>query len=87
MITTPFWKGAAAGGSLNPILFPRLAFAIGALCLLAGCDQKAAAPPAVPPAAVSVFEVYQKEVGNYREVVARTEASATTALVARVEGN
>jgi membrane fusion protein (multidrug efflux system) len=68
--------------SLSLLAVILLTTAIG----LTGCDQQKAAAPAVPPAAVSVYQVAVKDVGNYTELVARTEASATASIIARVEG-
>lgn len=52
---------------------------------LAGCSKKSPAPTA-PPAAVSVVEVTNQDIGGSREFVARTEAAAEVQLIARVEG-
>lgn len=56
-----------------------------AALLLAGCDQ-AEQTKAPPPPAVSVYTVQTNAIGNYREFVARTEASQEVLLQARVEG-
>jgi len=51
-----------------------------------GCAQKGAPAPAAPAPAVVVAQVVQKTVPVYAEFVARTDASSSVELVARVEG-
>jgi len=41
---------------------------------------------ATPKPAVSVYQIQSQELGNYREFVARTQASKEAELIARVEG-
>lgn len=53
---------------------------------LVGCSDDKAKQQATPPPAVSVFNVSTKEIGNYREFVARTEAFQEVKIRARVEG-
>ncbi|WP_440874325.1 efflux RND transporter periplasmic adaptor subunit [Thalassotalea sp. PLHSN55] len=57
-----------------------------ALFTLAGCGQPEQAQVAAPAPAVSVYAVSNVEVGQYKEFVARTEASKEANLRARVEG-
>tara|TARA_B100002049_G_scaffold33145_1_gene21618 strand:+ start:1076 stop:2275 length:1200 start_codon:yes stop_codon:yes gene_type:complete len=66
-----------------------LAFAAISVALtttLVGCSDDKAKQQATPPPAVSVFNVSTKEIGNYREFVARTEAFQEVKIRARVEG-
>ncbi|WP_281546633.1 efflux RND transporter periplasmic adaptor subunit [Pseudoalteromonas sp. PAR1] len=66
-----------------------LAFAAISVALtttLLGCSDDKAKQQATPPPAVSVFNVSTKEIGNYREFVARTEAFQEVKIRARVEG-
>ncbi|MGJ8484598.1 efflux RND transporter periplasmic adaptor subunit [Pseudoalteromonas sp. SYSU M81236] len=66
-----------------------LAFAAISVALtttLVGCSDDKAQQQATPPPAVSVFNVSTKEIGNYREFVARTEAFQEVKIRARVEG-
>ncbi|MFY8281997.1 efflux RND transporter periplasmic adaptor subunit [Pseudoalteromonas sp. SSMSWG5] len=66
-----------------------LAFAVISVALtttLVGCSDDKAKQQATPPPAVSVFNVSTKEIGNYREFVARTEAFQEVKIRARVEG-
>ncbi len=63
--------------------------ALIALTTLSGCSEeqgKAATPMAPPPAAVSVVTVNMEPVGGYQEFAARTAASETVSLRARIEG-
>ena len=54
--------------------------------MLSACDKAQVATPAAPAPAVSVYQVKTQDVGNYREIVARTVASKEANLRARVEG-
>lgn len=55
------------------------------VCFITACGQ--AEHKAKPPApAVSVYKIQSDEIGDYREFVARTEASKEVNLLARVEG-
>ncbi|MCL6271613.1 efflux RND transporter periplasmic adaptor subunit [Sansalvadorimonas sp. 2012CJ34-2] len=59
------------------------------MALLAGCseeNQQGATQHQIPPPAVSVASVTNEAVGDYAEFVARTEASESVDLRARVEG-
>jgi len=54
---------------------------------LSACGQSEQAVKKAPPApAVSVYQINNDDVGNYREFVARTKASKEANLRARVEG-
>lgn len=54
--------------------------------MLTGCGSDNAAPPQMPPAAVSVISVVDQPVGSYSEFVGRTEAINEVEIRARVEG-
>lgn len=71
-----------ADRALRTFLFSLAASAL----VLTGCSDKQAAQPKAPAPAVSVFSVESEPVGNFREFVARTEASQEVQLRARVEG-
>ncbi|WP_062261922.1 efflux RND transporter periplasmic adaptor subunit [Endozoicomonas arenosclerae] len=58
---------------------------VASVLALAGCNQKQEQRQ-MPPPAVSVVDVTQQPVGDYKEYVARTEAVNTVELRARVEG-
>ncbi|KXK38110.1 MAG: Multidrug resistance protein MexA precursor [Candidatus Hinthialibacteria bacterium OLB16] len=69
----------------------RILILLAATGLISGCthDQQASKSPAAsntPPPAVVVAAVEQKTVPIYRELTARTDASASVELRARVEG-
>jgi membrane fusion protein (multidrug efflux system) len=57
-----------------------------AILWLNGCSDAEVVKVDPPAPAVSVYEIQTKEIGNYREFVARTVASKTANLRARVEG-
>ncbi|BDF95177.1 efflux RND transporter periplasmic adaptor subunit [Pseudoalteromonas haloplanktis] len=54
--------------------------------VISGCTEPTENNPAAPFPAVSVYKVDLREIGNYREFVARTEAFQEVAIRARVEG-
>ena len=64
----------------------KIAFSLLATIFIASCGQKDVVQADAPPPAVSVYTVESKEIGKYREFVARTEASKEVNLRARVEG-
>ena len=53
---------------------------------LLSCSEAEKKTVTAPAPSVSVYEVDSEEIGNYREFVARTVASKTASLRARVEG-
>ncbi len=59
---------------------------VGMLSLSLFACSEPQAPAKTPAPAVSTYEVQVKEIGSYREFVARTEASKEASLRARVEG-
>lgn len=62
------------------------AMVMGLSVWLGGCGQDQASLPAMPAPAVSVYAVEARPVGDYREFVARTQASQEATLTARLEG-
>ena len=65
-------------------------WALGTVLILAvsllSCSEAEKKTVTAPAPSVSVYEVDSEEIGNYREFVARTVASKTASLRARVEG-
>ncbi|SEL67122.1 membrane fusion protein, multidrug efflux system [Colwellia chukchiensis] len=59
---------------------------LSVLCLLSACGDKQSSSHTAPPPAVSTYQVNIEKIGQYREFVARTMASRTAQLIARVEG-
>lgn len=54
--------------------------------LISACGEKPQTTSQTPPPAVSTYVVTMKDVGDYREFVARTVASKEVEITARVEG-
>lgn len=62
------------------------AFAGCILLLLVGCGQKEQAPPAMPPVAVAVQPVIQREVPVFQEWIATTDGVVNATIRAQVQG-
>ncbi len=60
--------------------------AVSLSVLLSACGQPEQSQQKMPAPAVSVYNIASDQVGNYREFVARTQASQQAELVARVQG-
>lgn len=79
------YSATPAHRTIRYLLLP-LAFSATILAL-AGCGQKSEAPQkARPLPTVSIYQVEQEEIGEYREFVARTEAHQEAEITARVSG-
>ncbi|MFD2166220.1 efflux RND transporter periplasmic adaptor subunit [Thalassotalea euphylliae] len=69
-----------------PLFSFKSALGLFALVFIAGCSQEAKKAAPMPAPQVSVFNIGMTEVGGARDFVARTEASKSATIKARVEG-
>ena len=81
-------KSAESTKKRNPFIPPKVSLALACFLtvILTGCDSKQQEQVSVPPPSVSVYQVSELPVGEYKEFVGRTQAVDTVDLRARVEG-